>query len=287
LRLGAHLSVSGGKHKAIERGKEINCESLQIFIRSVRAWSSGPLKERDIQKFLNTRKKIKDIWPILSHNSYLINLAGTDEEKLQKSHDAMLDELHKADELQLDYVNMHPGVKDEDEKDDKALKRVSYQLNKIIAETSNHKAKILLETTAGQGNALGYDLSHLITIIDEIEVKDRIGVCFDTCHSFAAGYDFRTKLEYDKLWQEFDDIIGLHYLYAFHLNDAQKDLGSKVDRHAHIGEGKIGKNGFRLLVNDHKFKDIPGILETPVNDYKVEYADNLETLRDLEDKNKN
>lgn len=286
MRLGAHFSVSGGKHKAIERGKEIDCESLQIFIRSVRAWSSGPLKNKDIQKFLRTRKEIDDIWPILSHNSYLINLAGTDEEKLQKSYDAMLDELHKADKLQLDYVNMHPGVKDKDEKEEEALKRVSYQLNKLIAETPNHKAKILLETTAGQGNALGYELSHLIAIIDEIEDKNRIGVCFDTCHSFAAGYDFRTKSEYDRLWQEFDDVIGLKYLYAFHLNDAQKDLGSKVDRHAHIGEGKIGDNGFRILVNDYKFKDIPGILETPVNDYKVEYAMNLERLRSLKDKNK-
>ncbi|TXT54005.1 MAG: putative endonuclease 4 [Promethearchaeota archaeon] len=281
MRIGAHLSVSGGKHKALERGREIECESLQIFIRSVRSWSSGPLDDKDIQKFLEKRKEIDEIWPILSHDSYLINLAGTDEVKLQKSYDALLDELTKADKLKLDYVNMHPGNKDEDEPVKKALERISYQINRLLEHTKGSKVKILLETTAGQGNDVGYDLSHFITIIDDIEDKTRIGVCFDTCHSFAAGYDFRTKETYDQLWQEFDDIIGLEYLYAFHLNDAKKELGSKIDRHTHIGQGKIGKNGFQLLLNDKKFQDHPGILETPVNDYKKEFVMNLNTLRSL------
>ena len=280
MRIGAHTSVAGGKYKALVRGKELNCESIQIFIRSVRSWASGPLKPKDINSFLEKKEELKDeLWPILSHNSYLINLAGTEEEKLQKSMDAMIDELTKAEQLRLDYVNMHPGNKEESEEEKDALERIADNINILFEKTADSDVKIVLETTAGQGNDVGYTFEHMKYLIDHIKNKKRIGVCFDTCHSFAAGYDFSTKKGYDQMWEEFDAIIGLGYLYAFHLNDSLKGAGEKVDRHAHIGEGKIGKEAFGFLLNDARFKDHPGILETPKGEDM--YARNLKVLRSL------
>jgi len=257
MRLGAHMSVTGGKYMALERGKELGCESIQVFIRNVRSWSSKSLIQSDIDDFIKKKEELKEeIWPIISHNSYLINLASVDNEKLEKSYIAMLDELIKADILGIELENIHPGVipisnKDEISKDD-ALFQIAHQLNKLIAETKSSKVRILLETTAGQGKGLGNKFHHLTTIINKIKNKNRIGVCFDTAHSFAAGYDFTTKKKYEEMWNEFDDIIGLKYLFAFHLNDTEKDLGSRVDRHTHIGQGKIGKEAFGFLVNDER-----------------------------------
>ncbi|MBD3195228.1 MAG: deoxyribonuclease IV [Candidatus Lokiarchaeota archaeon] len=283
MRLGAHISVAGGKEKAIERAKAIGCECLAIFIRNVRSWTSKPLKAEEIKKFLEKREENKNIRPIMSHNSYLINLANTDDEKLEKSYSAMIDELHKADQLKLSYVNIHPGNKNEDESTQKALKRIAYQLNFLFEETKNSKVKILLETTAGQGNDVGYKFEDLIEIIDEIENKERIGVCFDTCHSFAAGYDFSTIDKYNEMFDNFDEIIGLDYLQAFHLNDAKNVLGSKVDRHEHIGEGEIGLEVFGFFVNDsERFKEHPGILETPKG--LEMYEKNLQKLKELRTK---
>jgi len=286
MRLGAHMSVTGGKYMALERGKELGCESIQVFIRSVRSWSAKPLVQSDIDDFLKKKEELKEeIWPIISHNSYLINLASIDKEKLEKSYNAMLDELIKVDQLGIEYDNMHPGVIPISDKNEiskkEALIQISNQLNKLIEETKGSKVIILLETTAGQGKGLGNKFHHLATIIDKIRDKDRIGVCFDTAHSFAAGYDFITKKKYNEMWNEFDDIIGLKYLFAFHLNDTEKDLGSRVDRHTHIGQGKIGKEPFRFLLNDDKFRDHPGILETPKGKDMKEDVMNLATLRSL------
>lgn len=281
MRLGAHVSVAGGKYKALERGSSIGCETIQIFIRNVRAWASKPLKKEDVREFLKYKSNY-EIWPIMSHNSYLINLAGTEKEKLDKSYDAMLDELNKADLLELQYINMHPGNKNKDESDDDALKRIVNQLNKLIEENKGSKVKILLETTAGQGNDIGYSFEHMARIIDEIETKKRIGITFDTCHSFAAGYDFTTKEKYEQIWDEFDEIIGLEYLYAFHLNDSLNELGSQIDRHEHIGQGKIGLKPFSFFVNDKKFVDHPGILETP--DGLKMFEINLNKLKELKNK---
>ncbi|MFO7795796.1 MAG: deoxyribonuclease IV [Promethearchaeati archaeon] len=263
MRLGAHVSISGGKYKAFERADSIKCEAIQIFIRNVRSWASKPFGKEEITQFLEYKSIYKDIWPLMSHNSYLINLAGTDEEKLTKSYNAMLDELNKADQLELQYVNMHPGNKNEDERDEDALLRIGYQLNKLFEKTKNSNVKIVLETTAGQGNDVGHTFDHMARIIEEIEDKNRIGVTFDTCHSFAAGYDFTTQNKYDQMWDEFDEIIGLNFLYAFHLNDAANELGSRIDRHEHIGLGEIGLEPFSFFVNDDRFTNHPGILETP------------------------
>ncbi|MFW9940837.1 MAG: deoxyribonuclease IV [Candidatus Thorarchaeota archaeon] len=289
MRIGAHMSVSGGKFKAFERGLELGCETIQVFVRNVRGWSSGPLKQDEIEDFQKKKNELKnEIWPVISHNSYLINLASTDKEILEKSYNAMYDELIKVDQLGIEYENMHPGVipisdKKEITKDE-ALNEIAVQLNELIDATKDSKVIILLETTAGQGKGLGNKFHHFKTIIDKIKNKNRIGVCFDTAHSFAAGYDFTTKSKYNKMWDEFDDTIGLAYLYAFHLNDTDKECGSRVDRHTHIGQGKIGKDAFGFFINDERFKDIPGILETPKGKDMKEDIMNLKTLKSLRTK---
>ncbi|MFX1586578.1 MAG: deoxyribonuclease IV [Promethearchaeota archaeon] len=285
MRLGAHMSVSGGKYMALERGKELGCEAIQVFIRNIRGWASKPLEQKEINEFLETKAKFQEeIWPLLSHNSYLINLATSDQEKLTKSYSAMLDELTKAEQLKLDYVVIHPGTynfEDENETKKTGLTRIAEQLNKLIKDTVKSQVKILLETVAGQGHNLGRKFHHLKFIIDKINDKARIGVCFDTCHSFTSGYDFTTKKKYTEMWDEFDDIIGLDYLFAFHLNDSEKGLGSRVDRHTHIGQGKIGKEPFGFFVNDERFKEHPGILETPKGKDMKEDIMNLTTLKSL------
>ena len=286
MRIGAHMSVSGGKYMALERARELECETLQVFVRNVRGWKSGPLKQKDIDDFINKKEELKDeIWPVISHNSYLINLASIDKEKLENSYNAMLDELTKVDQLNIEYENMHLGVipiinKKEITKEE-ALKQIAVQLNRLMDATKSSKAIILIETTAGQGKGLGNKFHHLKTLIDKIHNKKRIGICFDTAHSFAAGYDFTTKKKYEEMWDEFDDIIGLKFLYAFHLNDTDKECGSRVDRHTHIGQGKIGKEPFGFFINDERFRNIPGILETPKGeDNKLDIM-NLKTLRGL------
>lgn len=286
MRIGAHMSVSEGKDKALEVGKELGCESIQVFIRNVRSWSSKPLEQQDINDFLRKKEELKeDIWPIISHNSYLVNLASLDKEKLEKSYNAMLDELTKAEQLSIEYENMHPGVIPISDKKEitkkEALTQIASQLNKLIEATTSSEVIILLETTAGQGKGLGNKFHHFKTIIDKIQNKVRIGICFDTAHSFAAGYDFTTKKGYNDMWKEFDDILGLKYLYAFHLNDTDKECGSRVDRHTHIGQGKIGKTPFGFFINDHRFKDMPGILETPKGKDMKEDRMNLKILKSL------
>lgn len=286
MRIGAHMSVSEGKFKALEVGKELGCESIQVFIRNVRSWSSKPLEQKDIQDFLSKKAELKDdIWPIISHNSYLVNLASLDKEKLEKSYNAMIDELIKADQLSIEFENMHPGVIPISDKNEitkiEALSQIADQINKLIEATKSSEVIILLETTAGQGKGLGNKFHHFKTIINKIQNKNRIGICFDTAHSFAAGYDFTTKKGYKEIWNEFDDVIGLKYLFAFHLNDTDKDCGSRVDRHTHIGQGKIGREPFGFFINDERFKDMPGILETPKGKDMKEDIMNLKILKSL------
>jgi deoxyribonuclease-4 len=286
VRIGAHMSVSGGKFKAFERGQDLGCETIQVFVRNVRGWSSGPLKQEEIEDFQNKKNELKDeIWPVISHNSYLINLASIDKEILEKSYNAMFDELIKVEQLGIEYENMHPGVIPISDKEEiskyEALNKIATQLNKLMDATKDSKVIMLLETTAGQGKGLGNKFHHFKTIIDKIKNKNRIGVCFDTAHSYAAGYDFTTKSKYNEIWDEFDDTIGLAYLYAFHLNDTDKECGSRVDRHTHIGKGKIGKEAFGFFINDERFKDIPGILETPKGKDMKDDIMNIKTLKSL------
>ncbi|MFX0176765.1 MAG: deoxyribonuclease IV [Candidatus Hodarchaeota archaeon] len=285
MRLGAHMSVSGGKYLALEKGVELNCESIQVFIRNVRGWVSKPLEKDEIDEFEKKKEEYEEIiWPIFSHNSYLINLATSDKEKLEKSYIAMLDELTKADQLGLAYSVIHPGtynIEDKTENKETGLTRIAEQINKLFDKTKNSNVKILLETVAGQGHNLGRKFHHLKNIINEVNDKKRIGVCFDTCHAFASGYEFTTKKSYEEMWDEFNDIIGLDFLFAFHLNDSLRELGSRVDRHTHIGQGKIGKEPFGFFLNDERFKSLPGVLETPKGKDMKEDIMNLATLRSL------
>ncbi|MFX0006024.1 MAG: deoxyribonuclease IV [Candidatus Hermodarchaeota archaeon] len=289
MRIGAHMSVSGGKYLAFESARDLGCEAIQVFVRNVRGWSSGPLKQEEIDNFINKKEELKyEIWPVISHNSYLVNLASLDKEKLEKSYDAMLDELTKVDQLQIEYENMHPGVIPVSDKNEitklEAFTQIADYLNKLMEATKSSKAVILLETTAGQGKGLGNKFHHFKTIVDKIQNKSRIGICFDTAHSFAAGYDFTTKKGYEEMWREFDDIVGLKYLFAFHLNDTDKECGSRVDRHTHIDQGKIGKKAFGFFINDDRFKDMPGILETPKGKDMKEDIMNLKILKSLRKK---
>ncbi len=286
MRLGSHLSIQGGKEKALEHAKLINCESLQIFTRNARTWAAKPLTKEEIELFVNKKEELKEkVWPLLSHNSYLINLASTDDEKLYKSFNAMVDEIKKADQLKLDYLVIHPGVILKEEKimtEKDALLQIANQLNNLILNVSKKsRLKILIENTAGHGRGLGKKFEDISTILSNIENKNRIGVCFDTCHAFASGIDFTTKAKYEKMLEDFDNVIGLNYLDAFHLNDAEKELGSQSDRHTHIGQGKIGTKAFGFFLNDKRFEDHPGILETPKGkDDKLDIM-NLKTLRSL------
>ncbi|MFX1427920.1 MAG: deoxyribonuclease IV [Promethearchaeota archaeon] len=280
------MSVSEGKFKALEVGRELGCESIQLFIRNVRSWASKPLEKKDIEDFLSKKAELQgEIWPIISHNSYLVNLASLDKEKLEKSYLAMVDELTKVDQLSIEYENMHPGVIPISDKKEitkiQALSQIADQLNKLMEATKSSEVIILLETTAGQGKGLGNKFHHFKTIIDKVQNKNRIGICFDTAHSFAAGYDFTKRKGYEEMWNEFDDVIGLKYLLAFHLNDTDKDCGSRVDRHTHIGQGKIGKEPFGFFINDERFRDMPGILETPKGKDMKEDIMNLKILNSL------
>ncbi len=286
MRIGAHMSVSGGKYLAFESGKKLGCEAIQVFVRNVRGWTSGPLKQKEIDGFINKKEELKDeIWPVISHNSYLVNLASLDKEKLEKSYNAMIDELTKVDQLQIEFENMHPGVIPISDKKEitktEAFTQIANYLNKLIEATKTSNVIILLETTAGQGKGLGNKFHHFKTIIDKVQNKKRIGICFDTAHSFAAGHDFTAKKGYEEMWNEFDDIIGLKYLFAFHLNDTDKECGSRVDRHTHIGQGKIGREPFGFFINDERFRDMPGILETPKGKDLKEDVMNLKTLKSL------
>lgn len=275
---GAHVSTSGGVEKSIERAKEINCEAIQIFTKNNNQWKGSPLTEESIKEFKEGIKKEK-IKVTCSHDSYLINLCSVDKDIAQKSHDAFLDELLRAEQLSLNYVVMHPGAhlgKGETE----GIKILSHAFNKIVKETKGYKVLTLIETTAGQGTNIGYKFEQLKEILDSVSEPERFGVCLDTCHVFAAGYDISKKEGYEKTFDDFDKIVGLKNLKMFHLNDSKKALSSRVDRHDHIGEGKIGKDCFKLLVNDSRFKNHAMILETPKDDDFVKFdSKNLKLLR--------
>ncbi|MGA1823061.1 MAG: deoxyribonuclease IV [bacterium] len=277
--LGAHMSISEGVDKSIDRGISIGCDAIQIFTGYNTRWQSKPLTANEIEQF---HQKKDSLTMILAHNNYLINLASPDEEISRKSYDSMRGELQRAEQLKLPFLVIHPGSHT-GSGEKKGIERISLCLNNLFAETSEYKVKILLETTAGQGTNLGYKFEHLACIMDTIHYADRIGVCFDTCHSFAAGYDLRTPDAYEQTFHEFDHIIGLSNLLAFHLNDSKHPFSSRKDRHEHIGKGFLGIQAFRLLLADERFATIPMILETPKSEDKSLKADtmNLETLQAL------
>lgn len=279
--LGAHMSISEGLYKAFLRGKEVGCTTIQIFTKNSNQWKVKDLTEEEILKFKEAQKET-GISPVVAHDSYLINLGSPDRELLQKSREAFLVELKRCDQLDIPYLVMHPGSH-VGAGESEGIKRIAESLNWALEKTPRSRVMILLENTAGQGTNLGYRFEHLAEILEQVEEKPRFGVCLDTCHLLAAGYDIRTEPGYQRTLQEFDGTVGLSRVKVIHFNDSKKGLGCRVDRHEHIGEGCLGLEAFRCFLKDERFKEVPKILETPKDKKNEAESDrkNLNRLREL------
>ncbi|MCK5311374.1 MAG: deoxyribonuclease IV [Desulfobacteraceae bacterium] len=279
--LGAHFSTAGGLENAIYSAHKYRCSTLQIFTRNARSWKTKKLSLDEIEKF-NRAKKETGISRIISHASYLINIASNDKDKYGKSINALKNELIRSSKLGIESVVLHPGSHlNQGEKN--GIEIVVGTINSIYSGADNISARLILETTAGQGTNLGYQFEQLAEMIDKTNIAAKVGVCLDTCHIFAAGYDISTSNACVKTFKKFDSIIGLKHLSVLHLNDSLHELGSKKDRHAHIGKGYIGDDAFNFIMQDSRFDNIPKILETPKNDEKDNTKDmdrvNLEKLQ--------
>lgn len=275
--LGAHTSISGGVSKSIELAEKLGFSAMQIFTKNNNRWQAKPLEEKEINSF---REKLAEskIKFVVSHDSYLINLCASKLELLKKSRNAFIYELERCELLGIPYLNFHPGShggKGEDE----GIKLIAESINIAHSNTNNFRVKSMLEMTAGQGTTIGYKFEHINKIIELIEDKNRMSVCIDTAHIFAAGYDIVNN--YKNVIKEFDEIIGLNLLKCFHMNDSKKVLGSRVDRHENIGKGFIGLKGFQNIMNDKRLEHIPKILETPKGKEQLEDLKNLEILKSL------
>lgn len=278
--LGAHMSVAGGYFRAVERAAKSGCDCVQIFTKNNNQWRARQLTDEDAQRFQDALRVHRVTHP-LSHASYLINLASPDQALWRKSVDAMVVELQRATRLRIPWVVVHPGafVSSDEVSGIAAIIRA---LDEVHQQTTDTAAQCLLETTAGQGTNLGWRFEQLAQVFGGVRLPDRLGVCVDTCHIFAAGYEIRTAEHYAETMDRFDQIIGLKRIKAFHLNDSKKDLGTRVDRHEHIGEGCLGLEPFRLLLRDDRFTKIPMYLETPKGKADEDLdRRNLETLRCL------
>lgn len=281
MPIGVHVSIAGGLDQALARGLRLRCETIQLFTKNRNRWQTEPLTEEKIRRFREAQGK-SGIWPILAHTSYLINLACPDREVYEKSLVAFQDELERAASLEISCLVTHPGSH-AGSGEDRGLLRITRALDLILAGADASWPLILLETTAGQGSSLGYRFEHLAKIRDGGKYPERLGFCFDTAHVFAAGYDIREPVGYRKTLKRFIDLIGAESLRAFHLNDSLKGLGSRVDRHDHIGRGALGRKPFYLLLHDQRFSALPMVLETPKGMERGRDLDevNLEALRQI------
>lgn len=273
--IGAHVSASGGVSNAVANALEIGANAFALFTRNQRQWYPKPLEEEEIKNFRSAVKEA-GIEPkhILPHASYLINLGNPDPTNLKKSRDAFLDEMQRCEQLGLTLLNFHPGSHLKKMSEEDCLAQIAEEINIALQKTKGVTA--VLENTAGQGTNLGYRFEHLKAIIDQVEDMDRVGVCIDTAHTLAAGYDIRTEEGYRETMYQIDKIIGLEYLRGIHLNDSLKELASRVDRHASVGEGVMGMTLFEVLMQDERLADIPIILETPNPD---RWAEEIALLR--------
>ncbi len=258
---GAHMSIAGGLHRAIERGLDAGCDCIQIFVRNQRQWSAKPLDEDIIQLWKASAQKA-GMSHIVAHASYLVNLASVDPVIWDKSIAALTDELERCEALGVRHLVFHPGAQGQSTLKE-GIGRIAEGLDQIHQRTRGLKASLLLETTAGQGSSIGHRFEHLAEILTAVRAPARLGICIDTCHIFAAGYALSPPHAYAATMREFEHIVGVEWVKCIHVNDSKKDLGSRVDRHERIGEGHIGLAGFRNLVNDARFFGVPKILETP------------------------
>jgi len=261
LLIGAHTSAAGGAYNALLEGKEIGATTIQMFTANQKRWESKPLEKSAIDKWNETLAE-SNIKKIMSHDSYLINLGTPNPENLQKSQTAFRAEIERCQQLNLAFLNFHPGAM-LDSTLEECLDKIVASLLLMEDLVAKGSVRLLLEATAGQGSSVGCKFEHLAYIIDRVHTRLPIGVCIDTCHIFVAGYDLRTPAACDATLKEFDRIVGLKHLYAFHLNDSVKGLGSRVDRHASLGKGMIGLDCFQFLMQDPRTREIPKYLETP------------------------
>lgn len=259
--IGAHVSTSGGVENAPVNAHEIGAKAFALFTKNQRQWNAKPLTDESIAAFKeNCEKYGYAPEHILPHDSYLINLGNPDPEALEKSRRAFIDEIKRCEQLGLDRLNFHPGSHLKKVSEEACLSTIAESINIALSETQEVIA--VIENTAGQGSNLGHRFEHLAAIIEQVDDKSRVGVCLDTCHTFAAGYDLRTPEAFNLTMDEFDKLVGFGYLRGMHLNDAKSEFSSRVDRHHSIGQGNIGLEAFRCLMNDARFENIPMVLET-------------------------
>lgn len=277
--LGAHISIAGGVSKSVDLAELLGFTVMQIFTKNNNRWFQKKFDEKEIDSF-KTKLQKSNIKFVVSHDSYLINLCAIKKAILEKSLKAFLDELERCESLGISHLNFHPGAH-LGAGEEEGIKRIAESLNIVHEKTKNYKVSSMLETTAGQGTSVGYRFEQLRKIIDLVEAKKRMTVCIDTAHIFAAGYDIKNPKSFKEVIKEFDEIIGLERLKCFHMNDSKKPLGSKVDRHEHIGKGFIGLDGFKNFMNDKRLIGIPKILETPKGKDQKEDIINLKTLGEL------
>jgi len=279
MLLGAHMSIAGGVDKAVLRGQRIGCQAIQVFTKNNIRWAAPPLKDETIERWYDNLQEA-GIAMVVAHASYLLNLASPDDALWHKSLDALVLEMRRCDALSIPYLIMHPGAHT-GSGEETGLRRIAQALDRTFERAPDAQVTVLLEITAGQGTALGYRFEHLAQIMQQAAAGDRLGVCFDTCHALAAGYEIRTPEGYADTFRQLDRIIGLERLRVFHANDSKRDLGSRVDRHEQIGKGYVGLEGFRLLMNDARFAQHPMLLETPKGPDMQEDVENLAILRSL------
>lgn len=276
--IGAHVSIAGGFDTAITRGEKIGANCIQIFTKSNRQWRAKDITDQQALSFIQQQKS-SDIQIVVAHASYLINLNSSNPDTAKKSADALVEEILRCEKLQIPYLVLHPGTYERDNLE-QSLIRVAHQINKVFKVAQPKHTRLLLETMAGQGLTIGKTLEELGLILQHVENKKHIGVCVDTCHIFASGYSFDTPTSYKSFWKQVDTILGINKVFAIHINDSKKELGSCTDRHENIGKGKIKPAAFKLLMQDRKLKDIPKILETPKG--KDEFADDIKNVRILQ-----
>lgn len=262
LLLGAHTSAAGGLHNALFQGKEIGATTIQLFTSNQRQWKSKPINDEEVELWESALKET-GLQKIMSHSSYLINLGSFDPEIIEKSRLCFAEELRRCHRLGISFLNFHPGANTSNVETEKCLDQIIAALLELEELCQQGPTRLLLETTAGQGSTVGWRFEELAYLVDALQGKIPIGVCIDTCHIFVAGYDIRTKETLEKMVQDFDRAVGLNHLFAFHLNDSVKPLGSRTDRHANLGEGEIGLECFKFMMQHPKLRDIPKYLETP------------------------